>query len=254
MNRRLKKIIYGFFYLVILSAIAFVAGRPFFSPNPSCLDGIMNQEEEGIDCGAVCGRECLPDNLEELYPSLTRTFGINEDRLTFLAEIKNPNQDFAASSFSYRVEFYEERDEPLGVITGQSLVPNGGVNYIVLPNLPLPKSNLIRADLKITSTNWVSAESFSTPALTLSDLKTEIIFNQIKVTGKIKNLERIKQENVDIIAIFKNKSDHSIGASITSLESIEGLKILPFTIFHPLIEGIDLLSTQVVISQGLSNL
>ena len=56
-TRFVKQLLFGGIFLAIIGGI----GWWFFRlavPAPSCTDGIQNGQEEGLDCGTVCGKSC----------------------------------------------------------------------------------------------------------------------------------------------------------------------------------------------------
>lgn len=99
--RLVKQIFYGFIYFAFWGGLAFWAWQAFLAPPaPTCSDKIQNQNEEGVDCGFVCGRECplTPESLA------VRTSGVllSDDGLwDAFAVVENQNIQHGAALVPY---------------------------------------------------------------------------------------------------------------------------------------------------------
>ena len=64
--RLVKQLLYGGVLILIIAGAAVWIYRGAIFIAPTCSDGIQNQTEEGIDCGAICGISCEQKYLKEL--------------------------------------------------------------------------------------------------------------------------------------------------------------------------------------------
>src|SRR3989338_3283035 len=135
MSREIKRIIYGIFYLAILFVFLGFVYAKFLKPGPSCFDRVKNQDEQGIDCGGICGNVCLPPNLKPI--SLTdkvRFFYPVPAHVTILFRLENPNPGLLAA-FSYTGTVIGADDSNLGSFSGDSFLYPGEDKYILVPNI-----------------------------------------------------------------------------------------------------------------------
>src|SRR3990167_6420723 len=67
---------------------------------PTCFDNKQNQDEEEIDCGGICSKECLGviKNATSLF---AKSFEISKGRYESIAVIDNPNVFLGVKSFHY---------------------------------------------------------------------------------------------------------------------------------------------------------
>ena len=104
-----KLIIIGVLVLVVI-ILAGAGGYFFFHKAPSCIDGIQNQNEEGIDCGGSCTYLCTASEAE---PSVrfARTFSPLPGRTDVIAYVDNPNTNAAAKQAPYKIELYDDQKD-----------------------------------------------------------------------------------------------------------------------------------------------
>jgi hypothetical protein len=53
-----RQLFYALVVLGVVAVLVVVLGFVFFYKAPTCIDGKMNQNEEGVDCGGVCVKVC----------------------------------------------------------------------------------------------------------------------------------------------------------------------------------------------------
>lgn len=105
--RTRRKLIYTLIALLPLILIAGVIYVTTFFPEPTCFDGLQNQNEEGIDCGGVCERICQ-DPLADLDVVWSRSFLVSDSIYNAVAYIENPNSDLIARDVPYKFRIYDK--------------------------------------------------------------------------------------------------------------------------------------------------
>lgn len=157
MPRLVKQFIFGAGYLVIFGFIAFGI-YALTRVDPTCLDGIQNQGEEGADCGFVCGNTCLaslaPIEVRESY-----LFKITEDKATgndydVLFKIYDPNPRFGVSRLEYEVNLFDAENELFLRKRGFTYVLPGQTKFVFEPAIRTADRQARRAELKIVSVIW----------------------------------------------------------------------------------------------------
>ncbi|MDP3697725.1 MAG: hypothetical protein Q8R55_07000 [Candidatus Taylorbacteria bacterium] len=156
-SRLLRRIIIAGIFLAVFSLTG-LGLKKVITPVSSCTDGIMNGEEEGVDCGAIaCGKECEPDlgPPQVISTKLIKTGGLDYD---FVAEILNPHKDFGASEVSYELTLFNQEGEELLRQEGVFYLLPEQTKFVILPFLTT-ENNVGDIDLKIKSAKWQKLES-----------------------------------------------------------------------------------------------
>lgn len=137
MDRTLKQLMVGTIYLALIGAASFGVYRYFF-PAPTCSDGIQNQTEEGIDCGAICGHLCAAA-VQPLKVQLTHIIPVARGEYDVVVAIKNPNSVYGSGQVPYTLSIKSA--------TGQDIQQRNGTFYI-LPGQTrfLVESSIIESD------------------------------------------------------------------------------------------------------------
>ncbi len=247
MDRRQKQIFYGSIYLVILVAIVFGFYIVFFREKPSCSDGIQNQNEAGIDCGGPCEKLCLAGAQPIKLIGKVNLLYVGLDHASLLAKVENPNTSLAARNFDYVFDIYDEAGKFLRSAGGKSFVYAGEFKYILVPNLEYSVEKISRVDFTSRNPRWVSAEDFFRPKIVIQNHQTEVFGKELRVSGKVINQDLIALPKVKVIAVFFGKFGQTSAASETELDNIGVDEVRPFTVIHPLTEGVNPEATQVFV-------
>ncbi len=248
--RHAKQFLYGLAFLLFWAAVGSGVYYHFVKPAPTCYDTIKNQNEEGVDCGGVCARACTPD-ATTLVSSEVAVFPLAVSstplRASLVAEIRNPNTDWAATNFNYEFTAYNAAGMPLGNFSGSAYIHAGEIKYVTLPNVELSKNALpSRAELTITNPEWRRPGDFPQPNFTVNLTGTDIA-PVVAARGTLENKSAV-QGTAEITALFYDTAGNTIGVSATSLEHVDAGEVREFAIFHPALPGIDPSRTRIFAS------
>lgn len=151
-SRVLRRVIIAVVFLAVFSFIGLGLTRITIL-NPACTDGIMNGEEEGIDCGlSVCGKHCELD-LGPPQVISAQLIEAGENDYDFVAKIKNSHQQFGASEVEYELILFNGDDYELDKEEGVFYILPGQTKYLILTHITTEK-NVQRTDFKIKSAIW----------------------------------------------------------------------------------------------------
>lgn len=233
MSKTTKQIIYGFFYLAVLTAIGWgVYASGLFSV-PTCFDGRLNQEEEEIDCGGPC----IACAIQRLHPlkAEAQVFGIDGNANAIIA-FSNPNIDYGARLFSFVLNFYNSGREKIFSLTKESFIyPAEAQKIVVEPNLLVNFPDVAgQPEVLIENPQWLPAGEFQQPRTQFRQTKTELTGNQASISGLLANRESFSLSKAVISAIVISKAAAPIGASRTVLQSLQPFEERAFKIVVPL--------------------
>ena len=167
-SRLFRRMIIAGIFLAVFALTSFGL-KTAITPAPTCTDGIMNGEEEGVDCGLfACGNYCEPDldppqvvstKLIQAGPRYAEGSGeAGENDYDFVAEIKNPHQQFGASEVEYELVLFNGSENELSREGGIFYILPGQTKYLIITNITTEK-NVSKIDFKITSATWQRLES-----------------------------------------------------------------------------------------------
>ncbi len=249
MQRTLKQILYGGFYLSIFGIIVYFIIFKFFFP-PSCSDGIKNQGEEGIDCGGPCP-SC---EIRTLFPiQVNRTvFFVKESEGTIdlAAQIKNPNLSWGIKKFNYSFILKDENGNEAGRITGTSFILPGETRWIIrsggtrnIPLIKLPQAvrvtDVVFEIEPIIPTDWQKLRSFTKEAEIISK---NVRFEYLKppragfaeLRGEIENRSSFLIDQVEINAVLFGEGDLVLAVGQTMARTLKPGETRYFAISWPI--------------------
>ena len=247
--RFLKQFFFGIVWVLILALIVYVMYALFLRPAPSCTDNIKNGEEEAIDCGPVCGKQCLPAELKISVRGNIRIIPVatSSDRVSILVQLQNAQSDYAAKNFSYNLKLAGENGFALD-IPGSSFMYAGELKYLTFPNLTVSEpATSLSASFEVGDVSWVKDETFKKPTIFLQNQITSVYSDRIEVVGKFTNGDAATLERASIVAVLLDSRGNIIGVSGTRTENVASGETRAFTITHPFVPGINVSATQVFV-------
>lgn len=248
MSRLLKRVIYGVFYLIILTGLVFGIYSWFLKPAASCFDNRKNQGENGIDCEGPCANACIPANLKPIeISSQPQIFHPTPSGISVFARIQNPNSDYAAENFSYAFKFYDSQDNLIQEVRGESFVYAAEIKYLAEFNLSFSGFDKVqRAELIIESPAWVSGSAFRLPQAALQSVQTlKSDTGMLQVNGRFINNDSVVLPNVTVIALFYNQFGQPTGISKNEADNVSPGESRTFSVIHPAISNVDVSRTAV---------
>lgn len=249
-SRLVRHLLYGSFYILATAVIFWIIYILFLRPAPTCFDGRRNQGETGIDCGGPCS-SCEITQLKDLVSDWAMALPGRENESSLLAEIYNPNLNFGAQTFSYQFNVIGPFG-PLKTIKGESFIYPGEIKYLIEPSLKINLQDVSRVELKIDKDSilWQSEKELVKPLLTTRSVKTEVVNQEIKVEGYIKNENPLLISKIKIIAVLFDRQNEILNASFTTIADLKGLTEGFFSIGLPKgnwTEQLDLNRTKIFI-------
>ncbi len=152
MNKRIiKQLIIALMFLVILTCIVFLVYY-FKKPEPSCFDGIKNQEEKEIDCGGPC-ISCELVNIEPLRVLWAKAISNKAGFYDLAAEIKNPNQNYGSGNIDYKFELYDYNDNLVSEYSETTFILPNQSKYLIKTKIKNDNS-IYRVNINFIDVQW----------------------------------------------------------------------------------------------------
>lgn len=234
--------------LIILTVVGVIAcsligGIVFLSLQkpPTCVDGIQNQNEEGVDCGGSCTYLCATSVVPPVV-SFAREFTYPNGRTDVIAYIQNPNSSAGARRVSYTVELYSATRTILATKSGVVDLPPALEVPVYLSNIYAGTVPPERAFLTIdaSSLQWFRPSSPTLLPLIKNTQPIEGNENAPRIVATVENPYATPLRNVKLIATVFNEQGNAIAATqtIVSLVPPQGSEEAVFTWPGPFTEPV----------------
>ncbi len=214
-----RRVQYGTGFFVLLTLISVSVYYAYFYTPPSCVDGIMNREERGVDCGGVCARVCTFDAIP-LVTSWVESFEVMDGQYNAVAYIQNKNTDIGIQKLIYTFKLYDDR----GLITERT----GDISVSGIGEYPIFEGRIATGD-RIPTRTEIVFDSYEW----MKSLNTEGDFSLIsrelsgadalpRLTAKIRNADLVNVDDVEIVATIFDSRRNPLTASRTVVENFSG--------------------------------
>ncbi|MBM3255930.1 MAG: hypothetical protein FJZ04_00450 [Candidatus Moranbacteria bacterium] len=227
MRRVYKQILIIFTVILFLSAITYGIVW-LIQVEPTCFDKIQNGEEEGIDCGAVCGNTC--EKIVKPMPLRVSKSQVIQGgaKCDFVAVVTNPNASSGAQNIPYELRWGEASKK------GEFYIYPSEERYIAEVNLPCQAGTNWEFKLGEPS-KWEILKGYTgKPNLQISNAKFQYLDNSLEfaeTTGIITNKSSFDLKTIEIYSIIKNAAGEVIAANKTNLNSLPVSQKREFRIF-----------------------
>lgn len=216
-SRFLKQLIYGIFYLVLVSGILYGGYAVFFRPAASCDDRRKNQGEETVDCGGPC----IPCELKELQPIKVRhasVFMAREESVAVLIEFLNPNLRHGAERFSYDVDLFSGAGEKVGTFAKTTFIYPAEFKLVL--DSVAGVSGAVRAEVGVRDPSWLSIQDFMAPEVRTREIGVTFDGSRGEaiVTGMVSNESLASLARIEAVVVVADASRVWIAAAKTILE------------------------------------
>jgi len=174
MSRRTKKqIIIGFIFLLILAGFGFLIYSGYIKPEPSCNDGIKNQDEEDIDCGGSCD-SCELINIKELEVLSVKVVASQDNFYDLAAQIKNPNQNYGSGNVLYQFELYDSNDNLIIQYSGSTYILPNQTKYLL--KVRAESSQPVKqVKISFGEISWQRPEDYQPPQLVVQQKEYRLL-------------------------------------------------------------------------------
>ncbi|OGN11645.1 MAG: hypothetical protein A3C71_00855 [Candidatus Yanofskybacteria bacterium RIFCSPHIGHO2_02_FULL_43_15c] len=223
MPRFFKQFLFALLFLVIFGGGGFWIYK-VTRPEMTCFDKIQNQNEEGIDCGEVCGNVCL-SALKSIEVRNSYLFTIDQGFASMvdydaLFKVSNPNTQFGSAWINYELTVFDDQNQVLLQKPGRFYILPGQTKYIYESSLQT-KQPAGRVELKTSPANWEKLTGvFSEDVKFVAKSKDYLVNDRpgvySRVNGTLFNASDFDVDRVEVVAVLF-KEGQPMGAGRTTL-------------------------------------
>jgi hypothetical protein len=216
-----RRFIISFIVGALIVALLAVVLISVLYQTPSCVDGVQNQAETGVDCGGPCQSLCLA---EQQLPTVLFTKAVKngEGRVDAVAEIENKNFSATAKNVLYRITFYGADQILLREVAGTIDLPPSTIVPVFVPGVSSGNQAVAGAFLNVASSSlhWFSASADTRVAPIVSMPKLGGTASAPRVEAVLANKNLSAFTNVRVIVFVYDPSGEIIAASSTVVPTI----------------------------------
>ena len=217
----IKKIIYGFIFLLILSAIAGSGYYFWQKKSANCFDGIKNKDEEDVDCGGSC-ISCAFKNLHSLLAKPAEVFYLGDKTMIVLFEIDNPNTRLGIDKLPYTIKLLGENNKEIATVNRSTFIYPGATKYII-ESFSNINEDIKKAGLALDYANDSWKEGAEVPKVELQAVRSSKENGEFIFRGEVVNNNAFLLKDVAVYVLLNN----TLGIRLAAVKSLIG-EVEPF--------------------------
>jgi len=222
MNKRIvKQLIIASVFLIILALIASLIYL-LKKPEPSCFDGIKNQEEEEIDCGGPC-ISCELVHIESLRVLWAKAISNKNGFYDLVAEIRNPNQNYGSGNVDYKFELYDYNDNLVYEYSGTTFILPNQTKYLIKTKIE-SNNSIYRVDIDFIDIEWEKPSNYHTLEFAVQQKEYYFLDNESLGVSQAKavliNKTNFDFEKIDIDVLLFDSLNNLIAVNNTEIRTL----------------------------------
>lgn len=221
--RTTRQIEYVIGFLLCIGVFIVVPILYFTNDAPTCVDGIQNQNELGIDCGGVCVRAC---EFEVAEPQVRwqRIFKIRDRQYHAVAYIENSNLKYKAENVPYILKIYDASQNVIAERKGRVNIPEGTKVAVFEPHFILetePARVTFEFQEKIV---WKKTKGKAETITAVNPILTNADTIP-RVDAQIINSNLAAEKNIEVVALVYDGKKNAVGVSSTEIKELKGKEV-----------------------------
>lgn len=189
----------------------------------SCVDGLQNQDELGVDCGGPCEAIC-DSEIQDLSIEWVRPFKVSEGVYSVAAKVTNRNRLLGIKNFSYRFALYDDKDVFVSEKNGSIFINPNEKIIIFESNIRTGNRNVKRAFLEYSKNKgdqgWVRVKDLSSaPKLSVGNIVVEDV-GKPRISAEIINSSPFPVGEVNVTVAIYDKSGNAMAVSSTFIDNM----------------------------------
>lgn len=211
-----RQLFYALIVLAVIVVIAIVSWFVFFYKAPTCIDGKMNQNEEGIDCGGVCVKVCEAPAVSALW---ARSVKVADGVYHAVAMIRNPATDAGTSYLPYTFYLYDAENILVAQRSGSMVLEPGETVPLLEANIVTRERAPAKTFIEFGQAVWRERSRTQIPVV----IDTEVLDEEnLRLTARVSNITPTTVPKIILTALLYGKDEVLVAASQTILTDIPG--------------------------------
>jgi len=214
-TQRQLRIFGGLFGVVMLAVGAFLFSVLYNAP--SCVDGKLNQKEDGIDCGGPCTTAC-PANISPLFTLWSRVIPAGEGAHDALAFLENPNAGAGITRISYLFKLFDAENLLVARGAGATFVNPNERFYVYEGNIRTGNRVPTRAFLEFEPDPEWQRETASLLPIVVRETLFEETETGSQLKAVLSNVSFEELRGVTVTAVLFDDDENVFAASETRID------------------------------------
>lgn len=209
-----RQVLYAGSVLIALFFVGVGAWFIFFHHTPTCSDNILNQNEEGVDCGGVCAILCQAPRVSALW---ARSVEVAPGVYHAVALIRNPESSAGTVSLPYTFQLFDDKNILVAERRGALYLYPGEVVPLFEPNILTGERVPVRTFVTFGTAVWKKMER---PVEPIQITSRALDQTGLSLTATIENKTALPVSGTVLTALLYDAHDILIAASQTKLVTV----------------------------------
>jgi hypothetical protein len=226
--------------LAATSIVAFIVfafsayGLYTYFSRTSCFDNTKNGNEEGVDCGGVCARQCLNEIPKEPALLWSRVFQVREGFYDVGALVENTNLRAGTKTAKYRFRIYDGAGVLLDTRDGETWLFPNQKTFVFESNLKSGLQKASRVDFDLSVGSWDVLVEEDSLKIEVVQKRFETNESGAEVFATLINKSVFEEPDIEVTVLLAGPGENVYAASRTEIKNLAAQSRLDITFTWPL--------------------
>lgn len=227
MKRAVIFVAYVLFFGVLSALLYYI-----FEPAPTCNDGVINQSENGVDCGGPCAPCKKKIDAQEIKIDEKHFIYGNKNQFDVMASITNVNDAYGAVSFNYEFQLLDQAGNVLEKRTGNSFILPDENKYIIELNL-YSAVNPYKLNFEIKDVVWDEFLEYAEPKLSIYQKNYYEESEKNIASGLLRNESYFDFNSIEITVVLRDANGKPVALGKNEMRTIKSQEERDFKLVWP---------------------
>jgi hypothetical protein len=206
---------------IVLIAAGIIVWQAFFTKEPTCFDGIQNQDERGIDCGGICDIACTQDT-RPVSVLWQRALPVTDEVYHAVAYIENNNVNAGIKRVNYEFKIYDIDNLLIAERTGHTFIEPNQKSAIFAQGIKVGNRIPALVDFTIDrNATWFDTEErFAQQNIVTNTFEWERMDTTPTLRARVQNVSIFDIRNIELVAIVYDGAGNALATSRTFIDRL----------------------------------
>ena len=209
-----QQVLYALGAFFLISIIASAMWFFVLYEKPSCADGVLNQDEAGIDCGGVCANLCEAPKVAALW---SRAVKIAPGVYHAVALVRNPEPMAGTRSLPYTFSLFDSENILIAERRGVMHLDPGEIAPLFEGSIVTGERTPARTFVTFDVGEWSTMDRVSFPVRIVSQV---LDTKSLRLTANVENTSSQGIRDITVSALLYAQDEMLVTASQTILSEL----------------------------------
>lgn len=209
-----RQLFFAIIIAMFIGAVVALFWYVFLYAPASCMDGIQNQDERGVDCGGLCIDLCEAPRVSALW---SRAVQIAPGVYHAVAMVRNPEPDAGTERLPYIFSIFDSENILIATREGVMRLDPGEIVPLFEPNILTGERVPTRSFITLGNAEWRKLDRVDIPIRVVSQ---SLDVESLRLSALIENTSPLPVHDIAVTSLLYDADGTLVTTSQTTVDTL----------------------------------